>query len=411
MDTRDRKQTGHIYRRGNWWVLRYRVEVCEGGKLHVVQRAKRLAPVGADHKTKASVRHLAVVALEPVNNERLSAAAVTTLGDFVSRVYLPHASDQKRASTRNGYRNIWRRYLAAQCSPWWLREVRTCDVQQLMQDIADQHNIGRTTLRHIKALLSGIFNHAKQQGYFDGANPVHGVAIPKARPAAETYAYTLEEVTNIIASLPQPAATIAATAAFTGLRRGEIEGLLWENYDRKELRVTRSVWYGVVDEPKTAKSKAPVPVIAPLRRMLDAHRKTCGSPVSGAMFANSVGKPLCLNNLTNRCIQPRLEYCKHCGQSRADHGNGHEFERDERRVVWRGWHAFRRGLATNLYRLGVPDKVIQAILRHANLSTTMNVYVKTVEADSVKAMKALEHSVRLIVRQRSTRHGRRRLKY
>ncbi len=100
MDTRDRKQTGHIYRRGNWWVLRYRVEVCEGGKLHVVQRAKRLAPVGADHKTKASVRHLAVVALEPVNNERLSAAAVTTLGDFVSRVYLPHASDQKRASTQ-----------------------------------------------------------------------------------------------------------------------------------------------------------------------------------------------------------------------------------------------------------------------------------------------------------------------
>jgi len=131
--------------------------------------------------------------------------------------------------------------------------------------------------------------------------------------------------------------------------------------------------------------------------------------MSGAMFANSVGKPLCLNNLTNRCIQPRLEYCKHCGQSHAEHGNEHEFERDEHRVVWRGWHAFRRGLATNLYRIGVSDKVIQAILRHANLSTTMNVYVKTVDGDSVKAMKALENSVRLIVRQRSARHGRRRL--
>jgi integrase len=43
-----------------------------------------------------------------------------------------------------------------------------------------------------------------------------------------------------------------------------------------------------------------------------------------------------------------------------------------------------------LYRLGVPDKIIQAILRHSNLTTTMNVYVKTVDQDSFKAMKALE---------------------
>jgi integrase len=63
-----------------------------------------------------------------------------------------------------------------------------------------------------------------------------------------------------------------------------------------------------------------------------------------------------------------------------------------------GWHAFRRRLAINLYRLGVPDKRIQAILRHANLGTTMNIYVKNVDADSVRAMKALEKSVRRIVR-------------
>jgi len=59
-------------------------------------------------------------------------------------------------------------------------------------------------------------------------------------------------------------------------------------------------------------------------------------------------------------------------------------------LAWHGWHAFRRGLATNLYRLGVPDKTIQAILRHANLSTTMNAYVKSVPADATAAMKAFE---------------------
>ena len=31
--------------------------------------------------------------------------------------------------------------------------------------------------------------------------------------------------------------------------------------------------------------------------------------------------------------------------------------------MWRGWHGFRRGLASNLNRLGGDDSVIQAILR------------------------------------------------
>jgi integrase len=275
-------------------------------------------------------------------------------------------------------------------------------VQSLLQDVAQKHNLSGNTLRHIKALLSGIFTFSKQMGYHDGINPVLGVGIPKARPAGETYAYSLEEVMHIIGTLPQPAATIAATAAFTGLRRGEIQGLLWQDYDGKELRVSRSVWLGIVDEPKTRKSKAAVPVIAPLQKMLDAYRRASGFPESGVMFANSVGKPLCLNNLTNREIQPRLEFCQLCGTNRAEHKAEHEFERDESRI-WHGWHAFRRGLASNLYRLGVTDKTIQAILRHSNLSTTMNVYVKSVDADSVTAMKVLEDSVRRIVRRRPAR--------
>jgi len=60
------------------------------------------------------------------------------------------------------------------------------------------------------------------------------------------------------------------------------------------------------------------------------------------------------------------------------------------KLPWYGWHAFRRGLATNLHRLGVSDRVIQEVLRHANVTTTMNIYVKMVSADAVIAMKALE---------------------
>ena len=61
-----------------------------------------------------------------------------------------------------------------------------------------------------------------------------------------------------------------------------------------------------------------------------------------------------------------------------------------------GWHAFRRGLATNLHRLGVTDKTIQRILRHANVAVTQNCYIKTLDADAAAAMqhfgRSLQHA-------------------
>ena len=54
---------------------------------------------------------------------------------------------------------------------------------------------------------------------------------------------------------------------------------------------------------------------------------------------------------------------------------------------------FSTGLATNLHDLGVPDKMIQAILRHANVAVTQNSYIKTLESQSIAAMSQLESLV------------------
>jgi hypothetical protein len=95
-----------------------------------------------------------------------------------------------------------------------------------------------------------------------------------------------------------------------------------------------------------------------------------------------------------------LHRCAICGKSRAecrelsgtvgDFTPAHTFERDKCRPEWHGWHAARRGLGTNLYRLGVPEKTIQAILRHANVSTTNTFYIKSTADDTRAAMAKLE---------------------
>jgi integrase len=52
-------------------------------------------------------------------------------------------------------------------------------------------------------------------------------------------------------------------------------------------------------------------------------------------------------------------------------------------------------LGSNLYALGVSEMVIQNILRHANVSTTMTYYVKSTPAASQEAMAKLESAVGL----------------
>ncbi len=276
----------------------------------------------------------------------------------------------------------------------WLKDTRTYHVQGWLNQIGAA-SLSRNTLKHIKSVVSAIFTLAKQQDYFQGENPARDSATnPEAAEPQETYAYSLDEIQSILAVLPEPAATAFAVAAFMGLRHGEIQGLLWENYRDVEMYVSRSIWNGRVTDPKTRKGRAPVPVIRQLAERLELHRLRCGNPQSGPIFSNAAGKPLALGSAVNRVILPAMNRCERCGKAETDHQQtDHEYKRDSRIPEWHGWHAARRGLGSNLYRLGVPDMVIQRILRHANVSTTATYYIKTAADDVRSAMETLENHI------------------
>ena len=53
-------------------------------------------------------------------------------------------------------------------------------------------------------------------------------------------------------------------------------------------------------------------------------------------------------------------------------------------------------MGTNLYYLGVPDKTIQAILRHSNVSITLGYYVKTAGPDVLAGMNKLEDAAQIV---------------
>jgi integrase len=178
------------------------------------------------------------------------------------------------------------------------------------------------------------------------------------------------------------------------LRKGEVSGLEWSDWHDGELHVNRSVWNGKATDPKTRKSKAAVPVIKHLAQRLEMHRARMSNPASGPMFATTLGTRLALSNMEVRIIKPALNRCAVCGLPRGKRHlkskDDHKYERDARLPKWYGWHACRRGLGSNLYRLGVPPLVIQRILRHSNVSTTQSFYILPVGDDVRDAMAKLE---------------------
>ena len=133
-----------------------------------------------------------------------------------------------------------------------------------------------------------------------------------------------------------------------------------------------------VSDPKSRKSRASVPVIRQLDERLEMYRFREGNPDSGPIFRNSKGNPLALTALATRVIVAALNRCEIYKKSEQAHRGkaarkmeAHVYRRDPSLPEWHGWHAFRRGLGSNLYALGVSDKIIQRILRHANVSTTL----------------------------------------
>jgi integrase len=222
-------------------------------------------------------------------------------------------------------------------------------------------------LKNMKGFLSGAFRYAVRTGVLR-FNPMRETVLPKGKAMESRRAYTLAEIQAMLKVLAEPERTAVLLAALTGMRLSEIRGLRWDDYDGETITVKRSVWRTHVGETKTAASAAGIPVLPILSTALDKHNQRTDLKTR-YIFEGKTGRPLVLANVTRFRIAPVLK---------------------AKKIPWSGWHGFRRGLASTLYGLAVPDKVIQQILRHADVAVTMKHYVKVSSGQAEAAMKKLE---------------------
>ena len=164
-----------------------------------------------------------------------------------------------------GYRHIYDRHVKPQLNGKSMKDITLPVAQSFLNKIATATPLSSTSLRHIKWFLKAAFDVARFEGAYDAAsvNPFEEVKIPKPSKQRQPTRYAgLDTVLDMIDALDEPAATVVATAAFSGLRKAEIQGLKWEDLKDGELNVQRSAWRTTsVQDTKTEASKGAVPII------------------------------------------------------------------------------------------------------------------------------------------------------
>lgn len=355
-------QQGSIRKRRGQWELRYWVvEPGPDGEPTRRQKSKKLADVDDNHRSLKDVEDDAADVLKSVNENKHPHAGLT-VKEYADQHFVPFVEGRRRASTVKFYKDLIKNHIGPRVGTIRLRDFRTYHAQQVLDGV----QLSRASVQRIKTGLTALLGHAVRTGVLTSGNPAREAKAEGTRSNPNTPACSLEEIFYMLEALSEPARTVVAIASFAGLREAELRGLEMEDFDGTFIHVRRSVWRTHVNETKTPAAQAVVPVIIPLRKILDEHRRRTGC-TTGWMFAGEKkGFTLNLDNLVKRNIRPAL--------------NGR----------WKGWHALRRGLATNLFRLGIPAETAQIILRHEDVATTQRHYIKlTASAEGVAAMKKL----------------------
>jgi len=155
-------------------------------------------------------------------------------------------------------------------------------------------------------------------------------------------------------------------AASTGLRQSELFGLKWGdiNFAQGTMNVTRSVVYGVVGPCKTESSQKPVPVHPTVLEALAKWKEAPGTPNPTTGFSRAD----CTVHRGRKPIWGQAILRKHIRPAAQRVGIEKQF----------GWHTFRHTYSTLLRSVGTELKVMQELLRHTSLRSTLEVYTQAI---------------------------------
>ena len=373
---------GHVRKRGNKWCAEIFIGIDENGKrkrIYISQDTKKAAEAEA---AKIISEINAGGFIEPSNE---------TFGDYLER-WLESTSATVRPTTVRGYTSMIRKHFIPALGHIPLAKLRPIDLQQyyataLKKGRKDGRgtSLSPQTVLHHHRLIHRTLEQAVKWGLL--ARNVADAAEPPRVPEYNHQTWTADESNRFLRGIrDERLYALYATALMTGMRRGEVLGLPWENVDldgawisvRQALIEIKH--QPVISELKSKSSKRRISIPDELVRSLRTHRKQQAEERllfgpdyedHGLVFCQPNGRLLHPHNISARKFH-RL--CKKAG------------------VKQLRFHDMRHTHASLLLARGVHPKVVADRLGHSNVDLTLNTYshvVESVERDVAKEVDGL----------------------
>lgn len=305
-----------------------------------------------------------------------------------------------RSTTKTNYLYIWNHFIRDTFGKKKIKDVKYSDVLYFYTDLLHNQNIQINTLENINTVLRPSFQLAVRDDIIR-KNPVDGAyaEIKKRHGGSRKTrkALTVEQqraFMEYVADSPffyhwYPFFTFLLG---TGCRIGEAVGIRWDDIDMKKriISINHSLTYYSrsddsfkcefrVSEPKTEAGVRSIPMMQPVYDVLkeEWERQTeegfCVENVDGMtnfVFTNRFGMP---HNpaAVNRAIKRIVD-----AHNSEEEVEAKKKKREPVMIPNFSCHVFRHTFASRFCENETNIKVIQQVMGHADVSTTMNIYAE-----------------------------------
>lgn len=268
-------------------------------------------------------------------------------------------SYKKPSVTANTYRSTYEGTVENHLIPYFgnakLIDIKQIDIQNFFA--AKAESCSESLLHKIKLCLCGMFDAAIDNDLIYKNPAKHASYISKVEKH-EKNVYTDGQIIKAKAYFKTDFFDVYFLLE-TGLRRGELLGLMWKDidFDKKTLRVDRSVAEkqggGIEIRPPKWDSYRTIPISTELCNLLDQLPRT--SIYVFPNVNNSIQTPRSWSRKLERHMKTMVKNC-HC-------------------MIELTAHELRHTRGTQLRRNGIDIYTIQKLLGHKDINVTAQVYV------------------------------------
>ncbi len=338
-----------------------------------------------------------------------------TLNQMFER-YIAGKSELK-ASTRTNYLYMYRHFVEGELGRQKLSSIKYSDVKQFYDYLIGERGMQPNSVELIHTILHPIFTMAVRDEYLR-TNPTDGVMgeIKKKYhwEKPKRHALTKEEQAAFIdfmrySPVYQRWLPLFTVFLGTGCRMGEIIGLRWQDcdFEKKTISINHNLIYRMQEDGScamritTPKTKAGIRTIPMLREVQEAllkeqrkQRRKGETAVeidgyTGFVFTNRNGyvhNPITVNQAIKHI---------YTAYNLQEQENAARENRMPRYIRHFSAHNLRHTFCTRFCENETNLKVVQEIMGHSDISTTMNIYAEVTEERKKISFENLEGKIKI----------------